>query len=89
MSGPITRIVVDTGTQVKAGDPLLYVASTDFTNAVSNYRKAKNRSDLAKRTLDRNKDLLAHKALSQRDYESAAGRLQRRGDRSAERARRR
>ncbi len=71
VSGPITRIAVDTGTQVKAGDPLLYVASTDFTNAVSNYRKARNRSDLAKRSLDRNKDLLAHKALSQRDYESA------------------
>ena len=33
MSGPITRIVVDTGARVKAGDPLLYVASADVTNA--------------------------------------------------------
>jgi cobalt-zinc-cadmium efflux system membrane fusion protein len=71
VSGPIVRIVADTGTRVKAGDPLLYVASGDMTNAVSVYRKAKNRFDLAKHSLDRNKDLFDHKALSARDYESA------------------
>ena len=71
VSGPITRILVDTGTRVKAGDPLLAVASADITNAVSAYRKAKNRFDLAQRTLDRSKDLLAHKAISPRDMENA------------------
>jgi cobalt-zinc-cadmium efflux system membrane fusion protein len=71
VSGPITRIVVDTGTRVKAGDPLLYVASTDLTGAISTYRKAKSRFDLAGRTFNRTKDLVAHKAMSQRDYESA------------------
>jgi cobalt-zinc-cadmium efflux system membrane fusion protein len=71
VSGPITRIVADTGTRVKVGDPLLYVASTDVTNAISTYRKAKNRFDLAQRMLDRSKDLLAHKAISERDMESA------------------
>jgi membrane fusion protein, heavy metal efflux system len=71
VSGPISRIVADTGTHVKAGDPLLYVASGDMTTAVSTYRKAKNRFDLAKRSLDRSKDLFDHKALSARDYESA------------------
>ena len=71
VSGPITRIVADTGTHVKAGDPLLYVASADITNAISTYRKAKNRFDLAQHSLDRSKDLLEHKALSQRDFESA------------------
>jgi membrane fusion protein, heavy metal efflux system len=71
VSGPIVRIVADTGTRVKAGDPLLYVASGDMTSAVSTYRKAKNRFDLAKRQLDRNKDLFDHKALSARDYEAA------------------
>jgi cobalt-zinc-cadmium efflux system membrane fusion protein len=71
VSGPIVRIVADTGTRVKAGDPLLYVASGDMTTAVSTYRKAKNRFDLAKRQLDRNKDLFDHKALSARDYEAA------------------
>jgi cobalt-zinc-cadmium efflux system membrane fusion protein len=71
VSGPIARIVADTGTRVKAGDPLLYVASADITVAISSYRKAKNRFDLAQRMLDRSKDLLDHKALSQRDFESA------------------
>jgi len=71
VSGPIARIVADTGTRVKAGDPLLYVASADITNAVSAYRKAKNRFDLAQRVLNRSRDLLDHKALSPRDFESA------------------
>ena len=71
VSGPIARIVADAGTHVKAGDPLLYVASTDVTNAIANYRKAKNRSDLAQRNFNRSRDLLAHKALSQREFESA------------------
>jgi cobalt-zinc-cadmium efflux system membrane fusion protein len=83
VNGPITRIAVDLGTHVKAGDPLLYVASPDIAGAVSTYRKAKNRLDQAQRTLDRNKDLLAHKAIaqqvfddSQSDYNDAATDLQ-------------
>jgi cobalt-zinc-cadmium efflux system membrane fusion protein len=55
---------------VKRGDVLLYVSSPDMANAVSAYRKAKNRLDLAKRNLDRNKDLLNHEAISQREFES-------------------
>jgi cobalt-zinc-cadmium efflux system membrane fusion protein len=71
VSGPITRIVVDTGARVKKGDPLLYVSSPDVANAVSTYRKAKNRLELAKTNLNRQKDLLEHKAVSQHDLESA------------------
>ena len=71
VNGPITRIVVDTGTRVKEGDPLLFVASADIANAVSTYRKAKNRFDQANRTLARNKDLLDHKAIAQRDYDDS------------------
>lgn len=71
VNGPITRIVVDLGTHVKAGDPLLYVASPDIAGAVSAYRKAKNRLDQAQRELDRNRDLLAHKAIAQRDFDSS------------------
>jgi cobalt-zinc-cadmium efflux system membrane fusion protein len=70
VGGPISRIVVDTGSIVRQGDPLLYVASPDVTAAISTYRKAANRLDLAKRTLERNRDLLAHKVIAQRDLES-------------------
>src|SRR5215471_13222891 len=68
-SGPITRIVVDFGTEVKVNQPLLYVASPDITGAFSTYRKAVNRLALAKQNLDRSRDLLEHKAVSERDFE--------------------
>jgi membrane fusion protein, heavy metal efflux system len=71
VNGPIARIVVDLGTRVKAGDPLLYVASPDLSNAISTYRKAKNRLDLAQRTLARNRDLLEHRAIAQKDLEGS------------------
>jgi membrane fusion protein, heavy metal efflux system len=71
VGGPITRLVVDVGAHVAKGQPLLYVASQDISNAVSAYRKARNRQELAQRNLDRSKDLLAHKAIAARDLESA------------------
>jgi cobalt-zinc-cadmium efflux system membrane fusion protein len=71
VSGPITRIVVDFGSVVKANDPLLYVASPDITGAFSTYRKAVNHLALQKQALERNRDLLEHKAIAQRDWEQA------------------
>ncbi|HKV98383.1 MAG TPA: efflux RND transporter periplasmic adaptor subunit, partial [Vicinamibacterales bacterium] len=71
VNGPITRIVVDAGARVKAGDPLLYVSSPDIASAVSTYRKARNKLDQAQRTLDRNRDLLAHKAIAQREFDDS------------------
>lgn len=70
VGGPVTRILVDTGARVKAGDPLLYVSSPDVSNAISAYRKAKNRLALAQKTLERSRDLLAHKAIAARDLEA-------------------
>jgi membrane fusion protein, heavy metal efflux system len=69
VSGPVARILVDTGAVVKEGQPLLYVASPDVTAAFSTYRKAQNRLALAKENLDRSRDLLEHKAIAQRDFQ--------------------
>lgn len=69
-TGPISKILVDTGSVVKEGDPLLFVTSPDITNAIASYRKAKNRMDFETRTLERSKDLLAHRAIAQKDVES-------------------
>ncbi len=71
VSGPISRIVVDNGTRVKAGDPLLYVSSPDMANAISTFRKARNKEELTRRALDRAKQLLEHGAIPQKDLENA------------------
>src|SRR5712692_4072514 len=71
VTGPITRILVDTGARVKAGDPLLYVSSPDVANAISTYKKARNREDLAQRAMKRQQELLAVGAVAQKDLESS------------------
>jgi cobalt-zinc-cadmium efflux system membrane fusion protein len=71
VNGPISRILVDTGAKVKAGDPLLYVSSPDVVNALSIYRKARNREIFNKHVVDRVRDLLAHGAVATKDLESA------------------
>ena len=71
VSGPISRLLVDTGASVAVSQPLLYVSSPDVSNAISTYRKARNHLDFAKRTLDRNKDLLEHKVIALKELEAA------------------
>jgi cobalt-zinc-cadmium efflux system membrane fusion protein len=71
VNGPISRILVDTGARVKAGDPLLYVSSPDMANAIATYRKARNQQVLAKRVLDRSKELLDRGAIATKDYEAS------------------
>jgi cobalt-zinc-cadmium efflux system membrane fusion protein len=71
VNGPISRILVDTGAKVKQGDPLLYVSSPDVANAISAYRKARNREILAQRIVDRMNELLSHGAVASKDVESA------------------
>ena len=70
VSGPISRIVVDTGTHVKAGDPLLYVSSPDVTGAIATYRKARNRLNFEMQQLNRSRDLFDHQAIAVKDLES-------------------
>ncbi len=71
VSGPISRILVDTGAMVQKGDPLLYVSSSDLSNAVSTYRKARNQQEFTRRTLQRQQELLARGAVAQKDLEAA------------------
>ena len=71
VNGPISRIMVDLGSKVKAGDPLLFVASPDVANATSAYRKARNREVLTKRIVDRMKELLDHGSVAGKDVESS------------------
>lgn len=71
VNGPITRILVDQGTPVQKDQPLLYVSSPDVANAISAYRKARNREAYNKRVVDRTKELLDRGAIAVKDYQSS------------------
>jgi cobalt-zinc-cadmium efflux system membrane fusion protein len=70
VNGPISRILVDTGARVEANAPLLYVSSPDVANAITNYRKARNREDFNWKIVQRQKMMLDHGAIALKDYES-------------------
>jgi membrane fusion protein, heavy metal efflux system len=70
-SGPVSRLLVSIGKQVKRGDPLAVVESPDFATAVSAYHKARATAQTARRLADLDKDLLEHQGVSRREAEQA------------------
>jgi len=70
-SGPVVRLLVSQGQLVRKGQPLATVASPDFAAAVSAYRKAIATADTARRLADMDKDLVAHKGVSEREADQA------------------
>jgi cobalt-zinc-cadmium efflux system membrane fusion protein len=71
VGGPVSRIVVTPGEHVRAGQPLLYVTSPDYSQLRSAYLKARDAFQLADRSYKRAQDLLAHRAIAQADLEQA------------------
>ena len=71
VGGPVSRIVATPGEHVTQGQPLLYVASPDYSLLRSAYIKARDASQLAERFYKRAQDLFAHQAISQADLEQA------------------
>ena len=69
--GPVSRLLVSPGTQVKSGDPLAEVDSPDFATAISAYRKALATAQTTRRIADVDKDLIAHDGVAQREEEQA------------------
>jgi cobalt-zinc-cadmium efflux system membrane fusion protein len=70
-SGPVTRVVVSLGAQVKEGDPLAVVDSPDFATAISAYRKARASAETARRLADLDRDLLQHHGVAEREADQA------------------
>jgi len=68
-SGPVSRLLVSLGDQVKKGDPLAEVDSPDFAAAVGTYRKALATAKTNRRLADLDKDLLLHQGVAQREAE--------------------
>jgi membrane fusion protein, heavy metal efflux system len=71
ISGPVTRILVEPGAAVAAGQPLAYVSSPDFAAAVGAYRKAQAAASNALRVAARDSALFANDALARQDLEQA------------------
>jgi cobalt-zinc-cadmium efflux system membrane fusion protein len=70
-SGPVSRLLVSLGSQVKEGDPLAVVDSPDFATAISSYRKAMASAQTNRRLADLDKDLGEHHGVSQREAQQA------------------
>ncbi len=71
ISGPVARILIVPGENVRAGQPMLYVASPDFAQLRTNYLKAKDALALAQRSYARSQDLYQHRVIAEADLEQA------------------
>src|SRR5271169_6898102 len=71
VSGPVRRVVVVPGQRVQKGEPMLYVASPDYSQLRTNYLKAKDAYARAEKANARARDLYEHKAIAEQNLEQA------------------
>jgi cobalt-zinc-cadmium efflux system membrane fusion protein len=71
VSGPVSRILVVPGQKVQKGQPMLFVASPDYSQLRTNYLKAKDAYALAEKSYARSQDLYQHHAIAVKDLEQA------------------
>ena len=70
-SGPVSRVLVALGQQVKKGDALASVDSPDFATAISAYQKALATAQTNRRLAELDQDLLTHNGVAQREAAQA------------------
>jgi cobalt-zinc-cadmium efflux system membrane fusion protein len=71
ISGPVSRLLVDVGDSVHAGQPLATVASPDFAADVAGYRKAETALHNAQRIATLDEKLYANDALARAALDQA------------------
>jgi cobalt-zinc-cadmium efflux system membrane fusion protein len=87
VSGPVSRVVVVPGQKVQKGEPMLYVASPDYSQLRTNYLKTKAAYALAQKAYARARDLYEHKAIAEQNLEQAeSAEVQASGDLAAAQA---
>jgi cobalt-zinc-cadmium efflux system membrane fusion protein len=87
VSGPVSRVVVVPGQKVNKGEPMLYVASPDYSQLRTNYLKAREAYALAGKAYARAHDLFEHKAIAEQNLEQAqTAEIQANGDLAAAQA---
>jgi len=81
IGGPVARILVSPGQEVKVGQPMLYVSSPDYAQLRTNFVKARSAYELALKTYSRADELYARGARALADLEQAkSARDQAQGD---------
>jgi cobalt-zinc-cadmium efflux system membrane fusion protein len=70
-SGPVSRLLVSLGQNVRKGDPLAVVDSPDFAAAISAYGKAVATATNTRRLAAADKDLVAHDGVAAREAQQA------------------
>jgi cobalt-zinc-cadmium efflux system membrane fusion protein len=70
-SGPVSKLLVDIGQQVKKGQALATAASADFAAALAGYAKALATAKTNLHLADLDKDLLEHHGVAQREAAQA------------------
>lgn len=71
VGGPVSRVLAFPGQHVTAGEPLLEVASPDFSLLRASYLKAKDSYEVANKNYARAQDLYAHHAIAEADLLTA------------------
>jgi cobalt-zinc-cadmium efflux system membrane fusion protein len=71
ISGPVSRLLVEPGARVTAGQALATVASSDFAGAVADLTKAQAVWRNARKIADRDEELFANDGISRRDVDQA------------------
>ena len=71
ISGPVSRLLVSVGAEVKAGEVLATVVSPDYASAVSTYRKALAEASNARRVATLDEELFKNDGIARRDMEQA------------------
>jgi cobalt-zinc-cadmium efflux system membrane fusion protein len=67
VGGPVSRILVVPGQHVREGEPMLEVASPDYSQLLDTYLKARDSFRVADKNYARAQDLYQHNAIAERD----------------------
>lgn len=70
-SGPVSRILVSPGQNVRRGEVLAYVSSPDYSQLRAGYLKARAAFELSDKNYTRAQDLYAHHAIAEKELQQA------------------
>lgn len=70
-SGRVVKSMAHIGQSVKAGSPLFEISATNYSEVVKNYVQKKGEMELAKKALDRVRDLRNNRVASEKEQEEA------------------